>query len=120
MNLSELEVYKISLELSEAAWIIYKNLPVSDKIIIGDQFLRSTDSIGANIAEGFGRYHYLDSIRFYYHSRGSLWETKHWLELLYKREFITESTYFKLKSKLDTLGVKINNLVSTTRKRSNK
>ena len=47
---------------------------------IGKQLVRSADSIAANISEGFGRYHFKDSKRFYYISRGSLFETKTWLE----------------------------------------
>ncbi|GIV44793.1 MAG: hypothetical protein KatS3mg035_1916 [Bacteroidia bacterium] len=31
---------------------------------MGDQFVRATDSIGANIAEGYGRFHYLEKLKF--------------------------------------------------------
>jgi len=41
---------------------------------MGDQFIRSIDSITANIAEGFGRFHFLDRRKFYYNARGSLLE----------------------------------------------
>ena len=39
------------------------------------QIRRSSKSVIANIAEGYGRYHYLDSLRFYSIARGSLNET---------------------------------------------
>jgi four helix bundle protein len=63
---------------------------------MGDQSIRSTDSVGANIAEGYGRFHYLDKIRFYYNARGSLFESKHWLDLFYEREIIGKEKYFEL------------------------
>ena len=43
---------------------IYSQMNFEDKKIIGDQFIRSTDSVGANIAEGYSRFHYLDKVRF--------------------------------------------------------
>jgi four helix bundle protein len=47
---------------------------------IGDQFLRAVDYIGANIAEGYGRYHYLDKVKFYYNSRAFHFEAfTHWI-----------------------------------------
>lgn len=59
-----------------------------NKKIIGSQFIRAIDSVGANIAEGYGRYHYLDRIKFYYNSRASLFESKHWVLLLKERKII--------------------------------
>ena len=54
---------------------------------MGDQFIEAVDSVGANIAEGYGRFHYLDRIKFYYNSRASLIEcNEHWIELLKERK----------------------------------
>ncbi len=50
-----------------------------DRRHIGDQMIRSSDSVGANIVEGYGRLHSLDSLRFYSIARGSLEETISWL-----------------------------------------
>jgi len=72
ITLENLEVYKYSCQLSEIAWDIYKDFDWQIKKIIGDQFIRSADSVGANIAEGYSRFHYLDKIRFYYNARASL------------------------------------------------
>jgi len=91
IELKELEVYQLSRKLSSIAWKIFCRMNFEDKKHIGDQFLRSVDSIGANIAEGYGRFHYLDKVRFYYNSRGSHFEAfTHWLELLIEREKISE------------------------------
>jgi len=58
--LKDLEVYKLARELSRIGWKIYNNLIWQDKKIMGDQFIMATDSFGANIVEGYRRYHYLD------------------------------------------------------------
>jgi four helix bundle protein len=68
MKLSDLEIYRISKEISNKGWGIYNKLEWQEKRIIGEQFIRAIDSIGANIAEGFGRYHYLDKNRFNYNA----------------------------------------------------
>jgi four helix bundle protein len=87
MELEKLENYKLSLKLSDMIWNVYSSLLNDLKYNI-DQVIRFVDSIGANIAEGYGRFHYKDSVKFYYNSRGSLWESKHWIYLLYKRNLI--------------------------------
>jgi four helix bundle protein len=90
-----------------------------DKKHIGDQFLRSVDSIGANIAEGYGRYHYLDKVRFYYNSRASHYEAfNHWLELMYEREKISETEFTSIYQTAVRLQVKLNNFISATSKQS--
>jgi four helix bundle protein len=120
VELEELEVYKISRELSRIVWSVYEGMNGTIKHLLGNQTLRAVDSIGANIAEGYGRYHYLDSLRFYYNARGSLWESKHWIEILYERRLIPENTYNSLSKNLDTLGLKLNNFINTIKKKTRK
>ena len=63
--LKDLEVYRLARELSAMGWKIYDKLDWQDKKTMGDQFIQSTDSVGANIAEGYGRFHYLDKTRYF-------------------------------------------------------
>jgi len=92
-----------------------------DKKHIGDQFLRSVDSIGANIAEGYGRFYYLDKVRFYYNSRASHYEAFiHWLELLFERERITKDEFESINEKAQKLQVKLNNFITSTTKNARK
>ena len=115
MELNDLEVYVIARALSENAWTIYEELDWQDRKIIGDQFIRAVDSIGANIAEGFGRFHFLDRNKFNYNARGSLFETIHWLDLLVKRNKINAETHKTFNVKLKNLSVKLNNYIQTTK-----
>jgi four helix bundle protein len=111
MELGKLDIYKLSVELSNMAWEIFNLLQKPLQFNIGDQMIRSIDSIGANIAEGYGRFHYKDSIKFYYNARGSLWESKHWFYLLHKRKLITRETFEKGIDLLNTLGKKLNSFI---------
>ena len=85
IDLKDLEVYQLARELSRHAWQVYEKLQWIDKQLMGNQFITAIDSVGANIAEGYRRYHCLDKIKFYYTSRASLSEgCHHWLELLFQ------------------------------------
>lgn len=117
IELEDLEVYKLSRELSSMAWEIYSQLSWKDNKLMGDQFMESTDSVGANIAEGYGRFHYLDRIKFYYNSRASYLETeKHWLSLLYERKKIDKTIFEKYQKTGKNFLVKLNNFISSTYK----
>src|SRR6266545_2325635 len=49
-------------------------LPKDERYRLGDQLLRAARSSTANIAEGYGRYHYIDNAKFCSNPRGSCWE----------------------------------------------
>jgi four helix bundle protein len=75
---------------------------------MGKQIVRSADSVGANIAEGHGRYSYQDNQRFVKIARGSLNETRHWLRLAYARNLLTQEQSDRLHPLLNELSPKLN------------
>ena len=111
--LKDLIIYQKALIISNKSWDIYKNFTWQIKKTIGDQFITAIDSIGANIAEGYGRFHYLDRIKFYYNSRGSLLESLHWLELLKNRDLITEKDYSSMFNLLEDLNLSLNAFIKS-------
>ncbi len=114
--IKELKIYQLARQLSSIAWEIYSRMSFEDKKTIGDQFIRSTDSIGANIVEGYSRYHFLDRVRFYYNSRASQSEaTDHWLELLLERNKIAQETFNQYKQISKDLQIKLNNFIKQTK-----
>ena len=118
IELKDLEVYQLSRRLSSIAWKIFCRMSFEDKKHIGDQFLRSVDSVGANIAEGYGRFHYLDKVRFYYNSRASHFEAFiHWLELLSERVRISREEFEDINGKASILLIKLNNFITVTTKK---
>lgn len=113
--LRDLLVYQLSIDLANYCWNIYKDFDWETKKIEGKQFIRSVDSVGANIAEGYGRYHYLDRIKFYYNARGSLLEAKHWALLLYNRSKISNNQFQDLINKLNILNYQLNIYIGSCR-----
>ena len=111
--LKDLEIYKLSREISKNAWEIYKNLNFEEKKIIGEQFIRAIDSISANIAEGHGRFHYLDRIKFCYNARGSLEESVNWTEIMIERDIGKKIILERIVKLLKEEEVKLNNYISS-------
>jgi four helix bundle protein len=68
----DLECYKLALSVVREAYQVAQRLPPEEKYNLADQLRRAAVSVTLNIAEGYGRYHYLDSLRFFYIARGSL------------------------------------------------
>jgi four helix bundle protein len=70
----DLEVYRVAREFRKAMYRLVKRLPEIEKFGLASQIRRAAVSLTNNIAEGHGRYHFLDQIRFMLQSRGSLEE----------------------------------------------
>jgi len=111
--LQELEVYQLARKLSKIGWTIFETFDWQTKRSIGNQFITATDSIGANIAEGYGRFHYLEKIKFFYNARGSLTEAAdHWLELLKERRNLSDEMYREFREAANELSLKLQNFIS--------
>jgi four helix bundle protein len=70
-------------------WDIVIRWKSFSKNTVGIQLVDASDSVGSNIAEGYGRESYADRARFAKISRGSLFETKHWLNKSFRRKLIS-------------------------------
>jgi len=71
----DLECYQLALEVMAKIHAFSKTLPSDEKFDLYAQIRRSAKGVTGNIGEGYGRYHYLDSLRFYSIARGELNET---------------------------------------------
>ena len=102
-SLEGLEVYKISLEISDRVWNIVIHWDNFSRNNIGGQLLRAIDSVGANISEGYGRGSKLDNARFVKMARGSLFETKHWLTISKRRNLLSDTDTKKILEAIESL-----------------
>jgi four helix bundle protein len=118
-NFENLRVYQFSEELADAIWEIASGWDNFAKNTVGQQIVRSADSVGANIAEGEGRGSYQDNRRFIKIARGSLQETQHWLRRAYKRNLLTNEQVETLKPIVDKLAPTLNAYLRSIGKTSN-
>lgn len=80
---------------------------------VGKQLARAADSVGANIAEAFGRFHYGEKLQFLYYARGSLFETKYWLNRTLARDLMPSTQAQDYASQLSDLARQLNAFAST-------
>jgi four helix bundle protein len=114
LMLNDISAYKRSFHLSNYIWEIVVNWDYFAKDTFGKQFVRSVDSISANIAEGFGRYFRKDKILFYRYSYGSLSESKDWNQKAKVRKLITEEQYNFIFAELEKLPKELHQLIKFT------
>jgi len=92
----ELECWKKARELRNKISGVAKSFPAEEKFSLTSQIIRSSRSITANIAEGYGRFTYTDTRHFFIQSRGSVAETIDHLTTALDEQYISEETYSEL------------------------
>ena len=95
---TELDCYKHGRGLRKSISLLVSKFPKEEKYELASQIKRSSRSITANIAEGYGRYTYSDTRHFFIISRGSVTETMEHLTTAFDENFISEDI---LKSELN-------------------
>lgn len=120
LTVNDIKPYVISSKLSDYIWEIIIRWDYLAKSTLGSQWIGATDSISANIAEGFGRFHKKDKIKFYYNSRGSLLESIHWTSKALERKLITSSQNSYIMNILNLLPKEINFLIKITKEKLSK
>jgi four helix bundle protein len=69
---------------------VIPRLPKDERYRLGDQLLRAARSTTANVAEGYGRFHYLDNAKFCSSARGSCWEVLDHLITAMDEKFLSD------------------------------
>ena len=93
----DLEVYQLAREFRKTMYRVAKRLPDIEKFGLASQMRRAALSLTNNIAEGHGRYHYLDQIKFALQSRGSLEELIDDLNVCEDEQYLPEKEIASLK-----------------------
>lgn len=90
MRYTELEVWKEARILVNEVYLISKEFPKEEIYGLTNQMKRCAISIPSNIAEGCGRQHYKDSLRFFFIARGSLYELETQIYLAMDQSYISK------------------------------
>ena len=108
----ELEVYRLSREVSKEIYLLSLNFPKEEKYSLTDQIRRSSRSVGAQIAEAWGKRRYeLHFISKLTDADGEQLETQHWLEVAEECQYIESSIRDELLRKCESIGKMLHNMI---------
>jgi four helix bundle protein len=120
MSVEGLNRLKVWVRAKDFALSIYRGvlpiLPSEEKWNLNQQLRRSSLSISANIAEGYGRFYYQDNVRFCYNARGSLEEVLSHLTFADEMNFISHGLYQQLVTEGDEIDKMLNGYISYLKK----
>jgi len=104
----DLRVLRAAESIADDVWRQIVRWDEFARDVVGRQLARAADSIGANIAEAYGRFHYGEKIQFLYYARGSLFEAKYWLNRALARNLMPPSEVQDYASRLTDLARQLN------------
>jgi len=111
----DLEVWRLAHQLTLELYKVTSEFPKEERFELVSQIKRAAVSVELNIAEGQGRYHPLDSTKFFLDSRGSVYELQAALVIAKDLGFLPQDKFDDLDKKLNALGMKLNGLIKYKR-----
>ena len=120
MSVQGLQRLQVWVRAKDFALVIYRrvlpSLPPEEKWNLNQQLRRSSLSVSANIAEGYGIFYYQDNVRFCYNARGSLEETLSHLVFALEANFIPEELYKELEREGEEIDKMLNGYIGYLKK----
>ena len=120
MSVQGLKRLQVWVRAKDYALKVYQRvlplLPSEEKWNLNQQLRRSSLSVSANIAEGYGRFYYQDNVRFCYNARGSLEETLSHLIFSFEAGFIPETLYKELATEGEEIEKMLNGYIGYLKK----
>ena len=117
-RLEDLQVWQEALNFVETVYRdILPRLPKEEAFALKAQLQRAAQSIPANLAEGYGRHHLGEQIRFCYIARGSAEEVYTYLVLSRRLGYLSEDEYEVVLQALISLKRQINGYLRYLRRR---
>lgn len=107
-----LECYRLACALRRRVSRLCGGLPAEERFRLKDQLLRSSRSITANIAEGYGRHHHQENIQFCRQARGSLSESLDHLNVMRDENYLADADYDAIRSDLEQVWKVLNGYIA--------
>ena len=117
-SFTDLDAWKKARVLRNNIADLIKSFPVDEKYRLSDQIIRSSRSVGNNIVEGHGRFHYADAAKFLINARGSAAETIDHLVVALDNNFIDEKIFESFKENCEERMKLINGYINYLRKQA--
>ncbi|MEQ8788728.1 MAG: four helix bundle protein [Pirellulaceae bacterium] len=115
-SLDDFELYNAARAFRTKVYRLLRQLPSSERYCLEKQMRRAAVSVTNNIAEGHGRWHYLENIHFYRIARGSIAELMDDFNICLDEQFGDKNLAAQLKKEGGTLIARINSYIAYLRR----
>jgi four helix bundle protein len=112
----ELEIWKESIKFASTIYGLTRAFPLEERFGLTQQLRNAAISISLNIAEGSGRYHNKDFVRFLQIAIGSLYEVISGLFIAKNEEYISDKDFKNTYSEAEKIAKMINAFISYLRR----
>jgi len=112
----ELDIWKESINYASRIYKITESFPAEEKFGLVTQLRNAVISISLNIAEGSGRYHNNDFIRFLQIAISSLYEVVSGLFIAKNERYINDNDFKSAYSEAEKIAKMINAFISYLKK----
>jgi len=112
-----LDVWKDARVLRNKMALLVRTFPADEKFKLVDQLVRASRSVTANIAEGYGRFHFQENIQYCRQARGSLYEIIDHLTVALDEKYLSQSEYEAVRLEVYSLVKRLNGYISYLGKR---
>lgn len=112
-SFEEMPVWQKAMDPAVKIHSLTERLPRTEDFGLTTQIRNSGLSVSGNIAEGFGRKHTKDKVRFYYNARGSLAETKNHLIYGYKVQYFNKAEFEQYSDLISGIWKELNSLINS-------
>jgi len=109
----DLEVWQKAKDIIVCIYKITDGFPRKEIFGLTDQLRRASNSVCANIAEGFSRFHSKDKIKFYYNARGSVSECMSHVVIAKELGYISEACSNELLPRLESVKMMISRMIGS-------
>ena len=113
----KLKVWQTARELRKSVYAVAKSFPKFEEYALANQLRRAAVSVTANIAEGHGRYHYQDNIRFCRMARGSLSEVRDHLHTALDEGYVSKKAFDHLQQQAHSAARLLNAYIKSLSRR---
>ena len=116
----DLEVWQKCRKIRTKVWNLCKTFPAEEKYRLSDQIIRASRSATANLAEGYGRFHFQENIQYCRQSRGSLYELIDHLLVSEECEYLDSNAANDLIEEIKTAIIVLNGYIKYLKKQKAK
>ena len=112
-NFHDLRVWQEAKDFTVQVYKITKSFPKEELFGLSDQMRRAANSICANIAEGFSRYHTKDKVKFYYNARGSVSESMSHVLVAKELKYLSPEVAAGINERLESIKQMLNAMINS-------